>query len=363
MRILFGVQGTGQGHISRCRALARELARTEAEVTWLVSGRERDALFGMEEFGDFLHRRGLSFVSRNGNLSILGTLRGVRPLRFLHDVRSLDLRDYDLIVSDFEPVTAWAGRLANRRVIGIGHQYAFGPGTPLNGDNWWSRLILRQFAPVTTGVGLHWHPYEGNVLPPILDLPPLETRLGDHVVVYLPFENQQTVTDWLRRFPQQRFIQYSAELSDAEAGNVTLRKADAYAFKVDLASSRGAICNSGFELISECLYLGKPVLTKPLLGQLEQQSNALSLDQLGFAQIIPGLEDDRLGRWLEQPPALAPQAYPNVAAELADWLAGGCLESPQQLGTALWSRMGLPDGGGGNTERRQAGMPMPRAAS
>jgi uncharacterized protein (TIGR00661 family) len=362
VRILFGVQATGQGHVSRCRALARELSSTSARVTWLVSGRERCALYGMEEFGDFLHRRGLSFVSRNGNLSVLGTLRRARLLRFIRDVYSLELDDYDLIVSDFEPVTAWAGRLANRRVIGIGHQYAFGPATPLTGDTWLSRMILRQFAPVTTAVGLHWHPYDVNVLPPILDLPPLDRRRGDQVLVYLPFENQHTVMRWLQRFPQQRFIQYSAELSDSEAGNVSLRSANAHSFKVDLAACRGAICNSGFELISECLFLGKPVLTKPLLGQLEQQSNALSLARLGFAQIITALDHDSLARWLQEPPVLEPQAYPRVAALLADWLAGGCVEAPQQLSSELWSQMGFP------RHKRIAGasrcpdMPMPRPA-
>lgn len=363
MQILFGVQGTGEGHLSRCRALARELSRTDAQVTWLVSGRERSALFGMDEFGDFLHRRGLSFVSRNGRLSVLATLRGLRPLQFLRDVHSLDPEPYDLVVSDFEPITAWAGRLANRRVIGIGHQYAFGPGTPLAGDNWWSRMILSQFAPATTCVGLHWHPYNASVLPPILDLPPLERRLGEHVVVYLPFENQQTVTRWLRRVPRQRFIQYSAELSDGEAGNVSLRKTNAHSFKVHLAASRGVVCNSGFELISECLFLGKPVLTRPLLGQLEQQSNALSLAQLGFAQVTTGLELDTLARWLEQPQAVEPQSYPDVAAQLADWLAGGCLESPQQLGLELWSRMALPYRHRGGGVQRRPDMPMPRAAS
>ena len=39
----------------------------------------------------------------------------------------------------------------------------------------------------------------------------------------------------------------------------------------------GVVCNSGFELISECLQLGKTVLTRPVLGQMEQMSNAFAL--------------------------------------------------------------------------------------
>ena len=51
MKILYGVQGTGQGHISRARAMARVLDRHGVEVTWLFSGRDRGALFDMDLFG------------------------------------------------------------------------------------------------------------------------------------------------------------------------------------------------------------------------------------------------------------------------------------------------------------------------
>ena len=65
MNILYGVQGTGQGHISRARAMAAALHRHGVTVTWLFSGRSRQALFDMDCFGDFQHRRGLTFATRD----------------------------------------------------------------------------------------------------------------------------------------------------------------------------------------------------------------------------------------------------------------------------------------------------------
>lgn len=53
MRVLFGVQGTGNGHISRSRTLARALAAQGIEVDYLFSGRARDGYFEMEAFGDY----------------------------------------------------------------------------------------------------------------------------------------------------------------------------------------------------------------------------------------------------------------------------------------------------------------------
>ncbi|MEL7451675.1 MAG: MJ1255/VC2487 family glycosyltransferase, partial [Pseudomonadota bacterium] len=283
-KLFYGVQATGQGHISRARAMANALLEHDVEVTWLFSGRPREALFDMAMFGDYEHRQGLTFATRGGRIRYLQTAAINAPLRFLRDVRELDLTSFDLVVCDFEPVTAWAARRAGRPTIGIGHQYAFGPGTPVAGANWLSTTIMRNFAPVTTPLGLHWHDFAPTVLPPILDLPDMPCRHDGAVLVYLPFEDQDKVTELLHRFQGIQFVQYSPELVDAQSSNVALRKASFDKFKVDLAASSGVICNAGFELISECLQWRKPVLAKPLHGQMEQLSNAQALDELGLSQ-------------------------------------------------------------------------------
>lgn len=336
MRILYGVQATGQGHISRARAMARAMAPLDIEVDWLFTGRPRDRLFDMEPFGHYQHRRGLTFATRSGGIAYLNTVAGNNLFQFLRDARSLRLAGYDAIVTDFEPVSAWAGRLAGIRTIGIGHQYAFGPGTPVSGGNLLSRFIMRHFAPVDVPLGLHWHPYASNVLPPILDLPDLPRGQDGHILVYLPFEDQTAVTRWLQEFPQQRFLQYAAGLEYTDRGNVRQHPTSTSAFKRDLAGSRGVICNSGFELISECLQWRKPVLTKPLAGQMEQLSNARALAQLGYARIVRSLCRDTLEQWLQNTP-VAPQVhYHKVHEVLARWLADGARQAPHQLAASLW---------------------------
>ena len=67
MRVLYGVQATGNGHISRARAMSKALAAyPDIEVTWLFSGRRKEKLFEMERFGAYEHRRGLTFVTEGG---------------------------------------------------------------------------------------------------------------------------------------------------------------------------------------------------------------------------------------------------------------------------------------------------------
>jgi hypothetical protein len=65
------------------------------------------------------------------------------------------------------------------------------------GDHALGRFIPRHFAPVDTAPGLHWHPCDRQVLPPILDPPELPVRRDEHGLFYLPFQDQATVTRWL----------------------------------------------------------------------------------------------------------------------------------------------------------------------
>ena len=342
MKILYGIQGTGQGHISRARAMAQAFIPYDVDVQWLFSGRERTKFFDMDLFGDYAWRRGLTFSAVDGHIDHLRTVFENNLPVFLRDVMSLRVQDYDLVVTDYEPVTAWACKLHNVRCIGIGHQYAFGKTTPRAGDDWLSRAIMRNFAPVHTGLGLHWHRYDDSTLPPILDLGSPDTEHGDYYLVYLPFEDQDTVSAWLNAHQKHNFVQYAPGLQEGQQRNVYRHPTCIVGFKRDLHRCRGVICNSGFELISECLELGKPALTKPLAGQTEQLSNALALTQLGYATAMDSLDHDALAQWLDHAPRAPRVHFADVAAGLAEWLCTGAKESPETLSQALWRASTTP---------------------
>ena len=130
MKILYGIQGTGNGHLTRSRVMAEKLANAGIEVTFLISGRAKKDLFATERFGEFIVRRGLTFKAAGGKIRYLDSLLTNNFFAFLYDVVMLDVSDYDLIISDYEPVTAWAAKLHKKPCIGIAHQYAFN-GTPM----------------------------------------------------------------------------------------------------------------------------------------------------------------------------------------------------------------------------------------
>lgn len=208
----------------------------------------------------------------------------------------------------------------------------------MTGDTVMSRLVMKQFAPVAVPAGLHWARFDDTILPPILDLPELDPETTeDHILVYLPFEDQNLTTTWLHGFSDQRFIQYSPDLTDEAQGNVVRRKANVHGFKRDLAAAKGVICNTGFELISECLQWKKPVLTRPLAKQMEQLSNAAALEQLGYATTMQSLDTQTARRWFDSTPEAPNVQFKNVAGALAEWLARGASRPVAELSRQLWS--------------------------
>ena len=325
MKILYGVQGTGNGHISRARKMAECLKQRNVQAEFIFSGRDPDQYFDMEIFGQYRTYQGLTFASKNGRLSYTKTALSNNIFKFAKDVMSINIAEYDLILTDFEPISAWAGKLRNKKVIGLGHQYAFDYPIPRAGDNFISNITMKLFAPVTIALGLHWDAFDSPILPPIIDTT-LKYRDdcsdadgSSPVVVYLPFENQQEIQNALLGIEKQHFIIYSPELIDEENGNLSLRKTSHDGFKRDLCRARGVICNSGFELISECLHLGLSILTKPQYAQTEQMSNAAALAQLDYAHVAMKIDNSTVTSWLDSlESGTRTIRFPDVADTISD---------------------------------------------
>lgn len=336
MKILYGVQGTGNGHISRANAISDELqAYPDISVDWLLSGRAANDL--VQVHGDVAFRRGLTFTTRSGRIHYQQTLLNNNLFVLGRDIAALDLTNYDCLVTDYEPVLSWAARLRNKPTIGIGHQYAFNYDIPLAGDNFINRNLLRKFAPADIGLGLHWHHFNQPILPPICDVPDWQPALqqAEKVVVYLPFEDQQSVLNELSPLSNYRFMVYSPDLIDEDLGHIQTRSLSREGFKQDLITCSAVIANTGFELISECLSMGIKVLTKPLNSQVEQLSNGAALEQLGYAQVVQKITTADCRHWLENAEPVW-VTYPKVHRHIAAWLAHGQTESPASLSEALW---------------------------
>src|SRR5688500_17813188 len=114
MKILFAIQGTGNGHLSRARDIYPELAKY-GDVDVLVSGIQADVSLS---YPVKYRHWGMSFIfGRAGGVDIWQTANKLRLRRLLRDIKSLPVEQYDLIINDFEPVSAWACRLKHKSCI------------------------------------------------------------------------------------------------------------------------------------------------------------------------------------------------------------------------------------------------------
>ncbi|WP_096084494.1 MJ1255/VC2487 family glycosyltransferase [Agaribacterium haliotis] len=339
MKILYGVQATGNGHITRARAINAHLAQNGIETDFLFSGRERELFFDMEAFGDWRCCQGLTFQHEAGKIKLLKTAQKNSVRQLWKDIRTLDLSSYDLVLTDFEPISAWAAKRQGKLCVGVGHQYAFHHEVPSRGHTLAGSLVMKHFAPADVELGLHWHHFNAPILPPIAETHSTDAPVDPNkILVYLGFEEPEHVINLLEQFEDQLFVFYGPFAQYESRGHIQLKPLSREGFKKDLATAGGVICNAGFELSSEAIQLGKKLLVKPLLGQMEQLSNAEALKVLGLGSSMDTLDPAAIREWLNQP-AAKPVRYPEVAKGIVEWLAAGDWRNEEkrlQLIRSMW---------------------------
>ncbi|RKS85958.1 uncharacterized protein (TIGR00661 family) [Orbus hercynius] len=341
MKILFGVQGTGNGHISRCRTLAKALKTAGAEVDYILSGRDAKDYFDMDAFGQYKTYEGMSFATKNGKINLRKTVQRIRAFRLIKDVRDLDLSQYDTIISDFEPVSAWAAHHQERECLGISNQAVCQYFKPKE-YGILASIIMKFYAPVTQPIGLHWFHFGHTLVPPMID-PLINQHENGKIVVYLPFESIEDIIHTLIPFSQEyEFECFHPDVKQESSNNfIKLMPLSRDSFTHAVASCSGIIANTGFALISEALVLGKKILTKPVSGQFEQIYNGECLSKLDLATVMNTLDKKTIEQWLKQS---SPSAviYPDVATELANWIVAGRQETLSSLSNRLWQQTVFP---------------------
>ncbi len=341
MKIFYGVQGTGNGHIARARMMAKAFEESKIEVTYQFTGRHFEQYFDMDVFGNYQLKTGLTFNTHKGKVNYLKTAFDAKIGQFFHDVKQLNLRNYDLVITDFEPVCAWAAQKQKKLTLGLGNQYAYEYNIPRDGADWISEKIMKHFAPVNKSIGLHWHHFGQPILPPIVATPEMPHEIiKNKIIVYLPFEDIEDVVKLLGSFEQFEFHVSTPHNIQSTFKHITFHPMACQQFQRDFYDCAGVLCNAGFAMVSEALQLGKKILIKPLHAQMEQTSNAVALKQLGYAHVMNDLNDDVLEHWLYDENSIR-VTYPDTAKILVDWIQSGMPELDEDFIEDVWNKVDI----------------------
>lgn len=304
MKILYAIQGTGNGHISRAREIV-PLLQQHGEVDLLVSGTQADVQLS-QEIKYKLH--GFSFVfGKKGGVDHYATWKSMNLSKFIKDMKSLPLADYNLILNDFEPVTAWACKMKGVESVGLSHQASFQSRyVPKPKSIDWAQLVMRYYAPATHYVGFHFDKYDDFIYTPVIrsEIRNLVPENRGHYTVYLPAIDDQWLTPILKEIADVSWEVFSKHCRIPYTdGNVSVRPVHNEGFNSSMANCAGLLTGGGFEGPAEALYLGKKLLVVPMKFQYEQQCNAYALKQFGLP-VIWGSEKNWLPvikKWVAEP--------------------------------------------------------------
>jgi len=322
VKILFAIQGTGNGHLSRARDVYPELCR-HADVDVLISGVQADVAV---PFPVRYKLHGLSFIfGKHGGVDMWGTFRTIRMGQIVRDMRLINIKQYDLVVNDFEPVSAWAARVKKIPCISLSHQWAvLHPQAPKPAEaDWRGSLVLKHYAPCKTGYGFHFKSYGRKIYTPVIrkEIRELMPSNEGHITVYLPAYDDATLTPFLNYFSDTQWQVFSKHCKEAHTvQNVHFQPIENEAFISSMAASDGVLCGAGFEGPAEAMFLGKKVMVVPMQDQYEQQCNAAAIASIGVPVIkkISAKYYDRIHFWLSG--AVKPVAveYPDQIGAIVD---------------------------------------------
>ncbi|HEY3371082.1 MAG TPA: glycosyltransferase family protein [Prolixibacteraceae bacterium] len=318
MKILYAIQGTGNGHLARATEIV-PILKSMADTDVLVSGTQADLKVPFPIDYSF---SGLSFiVGQNGGVDLLKTFQRLQVFNFFQDIRNLPVEQYDLVISDFEPVSAWACRMKGITCIGLSHQNAvLHPSAPQPKFNdYIGKLILKHYAPAKIKYGFNFKAFSPVIFPPVIraTIRNAEATVKTHYTVYLPAYSNQQIQDVLSQIPDTEWQVFSKHSNHHYTiGNIQFHPVSLEGFTESFLSCTGLICSAGFEGPAEAIFLGKKLCVIPMKGQYEQHCNAAYLKSMGikvldhFTTSAP-----ELAHWIQDPAAILIK-FPDLTVEI-----------------------------------------------
>jgi len=325
MKILYAIQGTGNGHVSRASEII-PLLKQYADTDVLLSGTQADV--GVPH--SLAYRlKGLSFVfGKKGGIDFYKTFEQLQTRRFLREIQALPVEKYDLVINDFEPVSAWACRLKKVPCIAMSHQFAVlhkQAPRPSSYDPF-ALMVLKHYAPAQAGVGFHFETYGDNIFTPVIRSSIRHAAFSNkgHYTVYLPAYRDEKIIRFLSSFPEVEWEIFSKHSRIAyREKNCRVRPVDADSFTRSFIHCEGILCGAGFETPAEALYMGKKLLVVPMKQQYEQHCNAAGAAALGVP-VIKSLKKkhlDKVAHWLQAGKSI-PVDYPDITTQAIEKVIG-----------------------------------------
>ncbi|MEM1135768.1 MAG: glycosyltransferase family protein [Bacteroidota bacterium] len=321
MKILYAVQGTGNGHLSRAKDVI-PLLQQKGEVDILVSGSQAEVQLPYT-IKYKMHGMGFTF-GKKGGIDFVKTFQDFRVFSLLKEVKKVPVKDYDLVINDFEPVTAWASFFSKTPCVSLSHQSAIlsKKAPKPQEEDLMGKMVLKYYAPSKIKYGFHFDCFDTNISTPVIrkEIRQQTPTNEGHYTVYLPAFDDTYLVKKLKKIKEVKWQVFSKHNKNAyRQGNLYVQPINNKKFVESLVSCEGVLCGAGFETPAEALYLEKKLMVLPMKKQYEQHCNAAALAQMGIP-VIKSLKKKNLNDiedWIQHGQFIKVN-YPDVTAKLID---------------------------------------------
>ncbi|PIN86092.1 hypothetical protein COV19_06365 [Candidatus Woesearchaeota archaeon CG10_big_fil_rev_8_21_14_0_10_44_13] len=298
-RIIYSVCGEGMGHAVRSRPIIEHLKKKN-DVKIFSSSRAYSYLSG--KFDDVNEIEGLHINYKKNGIDEVSTLfsniLNFSRLAASFSFISREIKDFkpDIIISDFDIISAYAGLFKSIPTISIGNHHLSNMVKITYPKRYIldylqlrlvNRLIIPKAGHYLVTSFFHSEPKSSDVhlVAPIIreEVLGLKRAEKDYILVYQTSDSNKKLIEELKKI-DQRFIVYGFGIEKKDH-NIVFRKFNENRFFGELAGCKALITNGGFTLISEALHLEKPILSIPIKNHFEQILNALYLERLGYGKM------------------------------------------------------------------------------
>jgi uncharacterized protein (TIGR00661 family) len=323
MKIFYAVQATGNGHISRAMELVPHLQAYGTVDIFLSGANSSLVLDAPVKY----RSNGLSlYYNCAGGLDYWKMMKGYQPFKLKKEIQELPVEKYDLVINDFEYVTAAACIKKKIPSVQLGHQGSFQsnktprPQRKSTVGEW----VLKNYARATHHIGLHFEKYDEFIFQPVIKKGILNAEPTDknYISVYLPSFCEPQLEEIFHPFKDFHFQIFSKEtMQEKKSGNIRFLPVNSVLFNQGLIHCTGIITGGGFETPAEAIHLGKKIISVPIRGQYEQVCNAAALERLGITclKTIDENFSSIFYKWIEEKNTVCID-YSNTMPELLEYL-------------------------------------------
>ena len=314
-RIFYSVCGEGMGHAIRSSVILEHL--TKKYDVYIFSS-ERAYEFLSNKFDNVFEIGGFNTVYENNVVRTKKTFfkalkANPTNLKEGYNVLYKECKRIkpNIIISDFENYASMLSKLMNIPLISLDNihmltqcEYDYPPhhrADMLTAKAVTKSYILRPKRHIITAFFYPplKHPNMTALYPPVLreEIMKLEPVEGDHVLVYQTAESSINLMEELKKL-DYKFIVYGFNKDDVDE-NLTYRSFNEKQIFEDMRTAKAIIVNGGFTMISEAIYLKKPIYCTPAHKNFEQILNGFYVEKLGFGESHDDLDVNKIEGFLD----------------------------------------------------------------